>query len=124
MLIKNNKNPEKAVETQFPEVKTNNCAIEITRFSSNSQDGSNINSRDYENLVTRLRVLEEEAKKAASDGIIPISFKSTVPAEGRSNFTFNENPLISDTTDVLKVTVPFYNQLHNTLQESFLKSNL
>ena len=119
-MVKRNNNTDSAVESQFPEIKNDQTAVTVKRFDHT--DPTTFGLRYKNSLLTRqverMRVLEEQCKKAASDGIIPISYKPTMPIDGRNQFTFNDQPLPIDCSDSFVVTIPFYNQLHNTLQLS------
>ena len=116
----NNSGKESPVEVMFPEVKTQLTSVAVARYSSVDQAtfGTRSTSSLLSKQITRWRILEEQCKRAVSGGVLPIGFKSTVPVDVRNQFTFNEQPLMLDSTDEALVTIPLFNPLHNTLQLS------
>ena len=69
----------------------------------------------------RLRNLEGECARAASDGIVPIKYKPSYPSMQKGAFTPNNVPSTSYVQEPITLTIPIYNQLLNTLQISDIK---
>lgn len=72
-------------------------------------------------LFFRLRDLEGECARAASDGIVPIKYKPSYPSMQKGAFTPNNVPSTSYVQEPITLTIPVYNQLLNTLQISDIK---
>jgi len=100
-MVKKNNPSDHAVESQFPEVKNDQTAISVKRFENGdpATGGIQFTNSLLQKQLQRLQVLEEQCVKAAGDGVIPITFKSSIPMEGRNQFTVNTYPLTADVTD-------------------------